>query len=420
MKFDTIALHGGYDSSENKNCVSPPIYQNSAFSFEDVKYAADLFDLKDEGHMYTRISNPTTEVLEKRLALLEGGIGALAVSSGQSACLVAILNIAKSGDEIIATADIYGGTYNLLFHTLKRFGIKTVFIDLKNPLELENAINEKTRCVFVEMITNPGLKVFDIEALANVAHKNNIPLIVDNTVPTPYLFKPFEHGADIIIHSLTKYISGHGNALGGAIIDSGNFDWKKSGKFSELTDKDPSYHGLSYSEAFGKSAYIVKARVQLLRDFGNCISPFNAYLTLLGLETLHLRMKRHSESALKIAKFLDDHPQIEQVSYPLLEGNQNYELSKKYLPKGASSLVSFSVKGGRAAATRFVERAKLMIHATNIGDSRTIVTYPALTTHRQMDDVQLEKCGISNSFIRLSIGLEDIDDIIDDIKQALE
>lgn len=420
MKFDTIALHGGYDSSENKNCVSPPIYQNSAFSFEDVKYAADLFDLKDEGHMYTRISNPTTEVLEKRLALLEGGIGALAVSSGQSACLVAILNIAKSGDEIIATADIYGGTYNLLFHTLKRFGIKTVFIDLKNPSELENAINEKTRCVFVEMITNPGLKVFDIDALANVAHKNNIPLIVDNTVPTPYLFKPFEHGADIIIHSLTKYISGHGNALGGAIIDSGNFDWKKSGKFSELTDKDPSYHGLSYSEAFGKSAYIVKARVQLLRDFGNCISPFNAYLTLLGLETLHLRMKRHSESALKIAKFLDDHPQIEQVSYPLLEGNQNYELSKKYLPKGASSLVSFSVKGGRAAATRFVERAKLMIHATNIGDSRTIVTYPALTTHRQMDDVQLEKCGISNSFIRLSIGLEDIDDIIDDIKQALE
>ncbi len=419
MKFDTILVQGGHNPVENRNCISVPIYQTTAYNFDDVQYAADLFDLKSGGDIYTRISNPTTQVLEERLAMLEGGVGALCLSSGQSASLISILNIAKSGDEIIASENIYGGTVNLLGVTLEKMGIKTRFVSSQKPEDFEKEINEKTVCIFAEALTNPQIIVADIEALSKIAHKHNIPLIIDNTVATPYLLKPFEFGADIAVYSMTKYIASHGNAMGGVIIDSGNFDWNVSEKFKCLTDNDPSYHGLSYTEEFGKSAYIVKARVQLLRDLGCCLSPFNAYLTLQGLETLSLRMQRHSNSAIVVAKFLQKHPMIKSVGYPGLEGDKYYNLAKKYLPLGASSLLNFVIDGDRKVSTKFIENLKMLIHATNIGDTRTIVTYPALTTHRQLSAKQLEECGISESLIRLSIGLEDVDDIIEDINQAL-
>ncbi len=420
MKFDTIAVQGGHCAGQNKHAISVPIYQTTAFDFDSVDYAADLFDLKCEGDIYTRISNPTTSVLEQRIAMLEGGVGALAVSSGQSATLLAILNIAKSGDEVVASSTLYGGTINLLSSTLQKFGIKTVFVNSEEKEAYQKAITEKTVCIFSEAIGNPNINVIDIEALADVTHSYSIPLIIDNTVPTPYLLRPFDFGADIVVHSLTKYLTGHGNSMGGIIVDSGNFDWEKSGKFPELVEKDPSYHGLSYTEKFKKAAYIVKARAQLLRDFGTCLSPFNSYLTLIGLETLHLRMQRHSDSALTLAKALENNPAVEWVSYPALESNKYNGLAKKFMPKGSSSLVSFGIKGGKNAGVKFIENLKLLIHATNIGDSRSIVTYPALTTHRQLSNEQMKTCGIDESFIRISVGLEDIEDIINDVEKALE
>ena len=420
MKFDTIAVQGAYKPSENKNATSVPIYQTTAYSFDTVEYAADLFDLKCAGDIYTRISNPTTQVLEDRIALLEGGVGALAVSSGQSASLISIINIAKAGDEVVASQNIYGGTLNLIGCTLAKLGIKTVFVASENPEDYEKAITDKTVCIFSEAVTNPQISVADIETLADIAHRHKIPLIIDSTVATPYLLRPFEFGADIVIHSLTKYINSHGNSMGGIIVDSGNFDWYCSDKFKGLTDKDPSYHDISYTETFGKAAYIVKARAQLLRDLGCCISPFNSYLALQGLETLSLRMQRQSDSALTVAKYLKNRKGISNVYYPALEGDKYYKLAQKYLPKGASSLLSFIIDGNRETATKFIENLKLLIHATNIGDTKTIVTYPALTTHRQLTKEQLEECGISESFIRLSIGLEDTDDIISDISNALD
>lgn len=419
MKFDSIAVQGSHKAKDNRHCIPVPIYQTTAFDFDNVQYAADLFDLKTFGDIYTRISNPTTQVLEERVAALEGGGGALAVSSGQAASMIAVLNIAKACDDVVASSTLYGGTFNLLNSTLRKLGINTIFVDGETAEDFEKAITEKTKCLFIEMVGNPKLNVADIEAAAKVAHSHNIPLIVDNTVPSPYLCRPIEWGADIIVHSLTKYISGHGNSMGGMIVDSGNFDWKESGKFPELVDPDPSYHGLSYTEAFGKSAFIVKARGQLLRDFGSCISPFNSYLTLLGLETLHLRMQRLSDTALKVAKHLKNHPKMAWVNYPGLEDNEYYSLVKKYMPKGASSIISFGIKGGKEAGVKFIENVKLLIHATNIGDSRSIITYPCLTTHRQLNDEQLKACGISDDFMRLSVGLEDVDDIIEDIEQAL-
>ncbi len=419
MKFDSIAVQGAHKAKDNRHCIPVPIYQTTAFDFDNVQYAADLFDLKTAGDIYTRISNPTTQVLEERLAMLEGGVGALAVSSGQAASMIAVLNIAKAGDDIIASSTLYGGTFNLFNSTLRKMGINTIFVESENPQDYQNAITEKTKCIFTEMVGNPKLNVVDVEAIAKVAHENNIPLIIDNTVPTPYLFKPFEWGADIVVHSLTKYISGHGNSMGGAIVDSGKFDWTASGKFPELVNPDPSYHGLSYTDTFKESAFIVKARGQLLRDFGSCISPFNSYLTLLGLETLHLRMQRVSDTALKVAKYLENHPKIAWVNYPGLESNEYNPLIKKYMPKGASSIISFGVKGGREAGIKFIENVKLLIHATNIGDSRSIITYPCLTTHRQLNNEQLKACGISDDFMRLSVGLEDVNDIIEDIEQAL-
>ena len=420
MKFDTIAVQGFHKPSENRNSISVPIYQTTAYNFDNVQYAADLFDLKTSGDIYTRISNPTTQVLEERLAALEGGVGAVCVSSGQSASMLAVLNIAKAGDEVVASQNIYGGTVNLLGVTLEKMGIKTRFVSSMKPEDYEKEINEKTVCVFAEALANPQISVADIEGLSKIAHKHNLPLIIDNTVATPYLLRPIQHGADIVVESTTKYIASHGDAMGGVIVDSGNFDWNCSDKFRFITDHDESYHGLSYTEAFGKAAYIVKVRAQLLRDIGCCMSPLNAYLTILGLETLSLRMQRHSESAFKVAKFLQQHPKVKKVCYPALEGDVYYDMAQKYLPNGASSLLSFIIDGDREIATKFIENVKLLIHATNIGDTRTIVTHPALTTHRQLTKEQLEECGISESLIRISVGLEDIDDILEDISQALE
>lgn len=420
MKFDTICVQGTHKPAENRNTPPVPIYQTTAFSFDSVQYAADLFDLKASGDIYTRLSNPTTNTLEERLAMLEGGVGALAVSSGQSASLIAVLNIAKSGDEIVASTNMYGGTVNLMNVTLRKMGIETKFVSSDKAEDFEAQITDKTRCIFVEMLNNPSLKIADVENIAKVAHAHNIPLIVDNTITTPYLCRPIEFGADIVVHSLTKYICGHGTSMGGVIVDSGNFDWTKSGKFPELTEPDESYHGTKYVEAFGKMAYIVKARAQMIRDLGTCISPMNSFLIIQGLETLSLRMERLSQTALKVAKFLENHPAVAWVNYPMLENSDYHKLALKYMPKGCSSIVSFGIKNGKSAGVKFIEHLTLPIHATNIGDSRTIITYPALTTHRQLTDEQMKECGIGTDFMRLSVGLEDVDDILQDLDNALK
>ena len=420
MKFDTICVQGSHNPSKNRNTPAVPIYQTTAFSFDNVQYAADLFDLKAEGDIYTRLSNPTTQVLEERLAMLEGGIGALCVSSGQSASLIALLNIVNAGDEVVASTNMYGGTINLINVTLQKLGIKVHLVTSDEPKDYEKFINEKTKCIFAEVLNNPGLSVLDIEGLAEIAHKHNIPLIVDNTIPTPYLCQPIKWGADIVVHSLTKYICGHGTSMGGVIVDSGNFDWAKSGKFPELTEPDESYHGIRYTESFGKAAYIVKARAQMIRDLGTTISPFNAFLIIQGLETLSLRMDRVSKTALDVAKYLQNHPKVTWVNYPKLEDNKYFDLAEKYLPKGASSIISFGIKGGRETGTKFIENVKLLIHATNIGDSRSIITYPSLTTHRQLTDEQKQECGIGDDFMRLSVGLEDVEDIIADLENSLK
>lgn len=417
MNFETLATQGFLDLKKQNNTVSTPIYANTAYSFDSVQHAVDLFDLKVAGDIYSRLSNPTNDILEKRIAALEGGVGALATSSGQSAILIAILNIAEAGDEVVTSAKIYGGTYNLFAKTFKQMGINVIFINSDNLEDYENAITEKTKCIYTETLGNPSIKVADIEGLANIAHKHGIPLIVDNTVPTPYLCRPIEFGADIVIHSTTKYLSGHGNAMGGIIVDSGNFDWEQNDKFKMLTTPDESYHGTIYSKAFGKAAYILKCRAHLVRDLGCIQNPFNSYLTILGVETLHVRMDRHCENALKLAKHLENHPHINYVNYPYLESSPDYKLAQKYLKHGASSLISFGVDGD---GTKFIEALKLFIHATNLGDVRSIITYPAGTTHRQLSDEQKIKAGITNDFMRASIGLENIDDIIEDIDNAIK
>ena len=420
MNIQTIEDNGCLNPKDSQNAISPPIYQTTAFEFESIEHVSNLFDLKEEGHIYTRISNPTTSILEERLNKLEGGVGALCVSSGQSASLISILNITSQGDEIIASSSIYGGTFNLFKVTLKKYGINTILCNSNDANEYEKLITCKTKCIFVESITNPQVSICDIENIAKIAHKYNIPLIVDNTIATPYLLRPFEFGADIVIYSTTKYISGNGNAMGGAIIDSGNFNWAKNKeKFAQLIEPDESYHGVSYVENFKKAAYIVKARVQLLRDLGCTISPFNAYLTLIGLETLHLRMQRHCENALKVATYLKNNKNIAWVKYPMLETDENYNLAQKYTPKGASSIVSFGIKGGFKQGVKFVENLTLPFHVTNIGDTKTIVTYPSVSTHKQLSQEDKIKCGIGDDFIRLSVGLENVDDIIQDLDKAL-
>lgn len=419
MKFSTIALHGGQEPDDATNSRALPIYQTTAYTFDSSEHAANLFDLKESGNIYTRIMNPTTDVLEKRVALLEGGVGALAVASGQAAITYAILNIAKTGDEIVSAAALYGGTYNLFANTLARIGIKTVFVDSDNSADFEAAITEKTKLIYAETIGNPKLNVLDIEALAKIAHKHNIPLIVDNTCPSPYLLRPIEFGADIVVHSATKFLGGHGTSMAGIIVDSGKFDWAASGKFPEFTEPDESYHGVKYSEAFGNMAYIVKARVQLLRDMGAAISPFNAFQIVQGIETLHLRMQRHSENALKVAQFLQKHENVSWVNYPGLENHKDYALAQKYLQNGQGAIIGFGIKGGKVAGIKFIDHVKLLSHVANIGDAKSLVIHPASTTHQQLTEEERLATGVSEDFIRLSIGLEDVDDIIGDINQAL-
>lgn len=420
MNFDTKLLHAGFNPKEHNMSINVPIYPTTAFDFGDVQRGADLFDLKTAGDIYTRLSNPTNNILENRISELEGGLGALSFSSGQAATTAAILNITSSGDEIVAASTLYGGTCNLFSTTFKKLGINVKFAKGDDIKDFEKEITPKTRCIFMELLSNPALNIIDIEALASLAHKYSIPLIVDNTIPTPYLCRPFEWGADIIVHSTTKYLSGHGNAMGGVIVDSGNFDWEEAGKFSELTTPDESYHGIIYTKEFKKCAYIVKARAQILRDMGSCPSPFNSYLTISGLETLSLRMQRHSDSALKVARWLQDNKNIAWVNYPKLEDNKYFELSKKYCPLGASSIIGFGIKGGAKAGVRFIESLKIPIFTTNIGDTRSIITYPYITTHRQLNEEQMKACGISDDFMRLSVGLEDVDDLINDLDCAIK
>ncbi len=419
MKENTIALHGGQEADPTTNSRALPIYQTTSYVFENTQHAANLFGLKEFGNIYTRLMNPTTDVFEKRIALLEGGAAALAVASGQAAITYSILNIAKPGDEIVSSSALYGGTYNLFAHTLNNLGIKTIFVESDDPAEFKKVVTEKTRLIYAETIGNPKLNVLDIEGLAKVAHSHNIPLIVDNTVATPCLLKPIEFGADIVVHSATKFLGGHGTSIGGIIVDSGKFNWAQSGKFPQLTEPDPSYHGLSYTEAFGNLAYILKARVQLLRDTGAAISPFNSFLILQGVETLHLRLREHSKNALEVAKFLQNNKNVAWVNYPGLESHKDYGLSKKYLKKGQGALIGFGIKGGFEAGVKFIENLKLLSHLANIGDAKSLVIHPASTTHQQLSDEEKLSSGVTDDFIRLSIGIEDVEDIIEDINQAL-
>jgi OAH/OAS sulfhydrylase len=416
--FDTLALHAGQQPDPTTGARAVPIYATTSYQFQDTEHAARLFGLQEFGNIYTRIMNPTTDVLEQRIAALEGGVGALALASGQAAETLAILNIAGAGDNIVASTDLYGGTYNLFKHTLSKLGITTTFVDARDFEGFEKAINDRTKAFFLEFIGNPKLDILDLERIAAIAHAKGVPVIVDATTVTPALARPFEWGADIIIHSATKYIGGHGTSIGGLIVDSGKFDWS-NGRFPEFTEPDPSYHGIVYTQAFGPLAYILKARVQGLRDTGAAISPFNSFLLLQGLETLSLRMERHSQNALAVARYLQEHEKVAWVNYPGLPNSPSYALAQKYLPKGQSGIVGFGVKGGRAAGKTFIESLKLFSHLANIGDAKSLAIHPATTTHSQLTPEEQVLTGVTDDYIRLSVGIETIDDIIADLEQAL-
>ena len=417
--LDTLCVQEGWQPKNGEPRVLP-IYQSTTFKYDSSEHVGDLFDLKVPGHFYTRLSNPTVECVEKKIAALEGGVGALMTSSGQAASLIAILNLCNSGDHFVASGALYGGTTNLFNVTLKKLGIDVTFVDpYASENEIQNAFRPTTRAVFGESIANPALTVFDIEKFAHVAHANRVPLIVDNTFPTPILCRPIEFGADIVIHSTSKYLDGHAVALGGVIVDSGHFDWKASGKFSGLTQPDPSYHGLVYAETFGTAAFIVKARVQLMRDLGSAPAPMNAFLLNLGIETLHLRVERHCRNAGLVAAFLEKHPGVSWVNFPGLPSSKDAALVKKYLPRGTCGVISFGVKGGRQAAVRFMDKLKLAAIVVHVADARTGVLHPASTTHRQLTDEQLVAAGISPELVRFSVGIEHPDDIIADLDQAL-
>jgi O-acetylhomoserine (thiol)-lyase len=443
LKPETIVLHGGYVPDPTTRSRAVPIYQTTSYVFADTDDAASLFSLKPEvwaprlnldteglrpedfppeatGNIYTRIMNPTTDVLERRMAQLEGGVGALATSSGSAAITYAILNICQQGDQVVSSSSLYGGTYNLFHHTLPRYGITTTFIRGNRPEDFAAAITSATKCVFVETIGNPGLDVPDLEKIAAVAHQAGIPLIVDNTVPTPYLCRPFDFGADVIVHSLTKFCGGHGNSIGGVIVDSGNFDWKASDRFPMLTAPEASYGGVVWADAVGKAAYIIRARTILLRDTGACLSPFNSFLILQGIETLPLRMERHSENALAVARHLQGHAEVSWVLYPGLDNHPTHALAQKYLNNGFGALVGFGIKGGLAAGKRFINNLKLLSHLANIGDSRSLAIHPASTTHSQLTPEEQASAGVTPDFIRLSVGIEHIDDILADLDQALK
>ncbi len=418
-KFDTLQVHAGQEPDPTTGSRAVPIYQTTSYVFNNAEHAANLFALKEAGNIYTRFMNPTTDVFEKRMAALEGGVGALAVASGSAAITYAIMNIAGAGDEIVSASTLYGGTYNLFAVTLPRFGIKTVFVNPDDPENFRKAINEKTKALFIETIGNPGANIVDIEAVAAIAHENGLPLIVDNTFGTPYLIRPIEFGADIIVHSATKFIGGHGTSIGGVIVDSGKFDWAGSGRFPGLTEPDPSYHGIRYVADIGPAAYITKARVQLLRDTGAALSPFNAFLFLQGLETLSLRVERHVSNAKRIAEFLNSHPLVSWVNYPSLPGNKYYALAQKYLPKGAGSIFTFGIKGGVEAGRKFIDSLKIFSLLANVADAKSLVIHPASTTHAQLSEEDQIAAGVSPDMVRLSIGIEDVEDLIADLDQAL-
>ncbi len=418
-QFATKAIHAGHRPDADTRSRAVPLYQTTSFTFEDTQHAADLFGLRKFGNIYTRIMNPTTDVLEKRIAALEGGVGALAVASGQAAETLTILTLAKAGDEIVASSELYGGTVSLFSHTLSRLGITVRFVPPRDLNAWQEAISPKTRAFFVETIGNPKLDIIDLGKLAQIGKSQGIPLVVDNTVTTPYLLRPFEHGAAIVVHSATKYIGGHGTSIGGIIVDSGQFDWAASGRFPEFVAPDPAYHGLNFVESFGNMAFILRARVIGLRDMGAAMSPFNAWLFLQGLETLHLRMQRHCENGLAVARFLEAHPCVSWVRYPGLESSPTYSLKDTYLPKGQGALVGFGIQGGRASAVKFIESVRLLSHLANIGDAKSLVIHPASTTHEQLSEAEQAAAGVTPDFIRLSIGIEAIEDILADIDHGL-
>ena len=421
LKFETLQLHVGQESPDPAtDARAVPIYQTTSYVFRNCEHAAARFGLSDPGNIYGRLTNSTQDVLEKRVAALEGGVAGLAVASGAAAITYAIENITRAGDHIVAAKTIYGGSYNLLAHTLANYGVTTTFVDPENLSNFENAIKENTKAVYIESLGNPNSNIIDVEALAEIAHKHKIPLIVDNTFGTPYLFRPIEHGADIVVHSATKFIGGHGTSLGGVIVDSGKFDWIGSGKFPQLTEADPSYHGIKFAEAVGAAAYVTRIRAILLRDTGAAISPFNAFILLQGLETLSLRLERHIENSLKVVEFLKNHPKVERVNHPALQDSPDYELYKKYFPKGAGSIFTFEIKGGAKEAQEFIDRLEIFSLLANVADVKSLVIHPATTTHSQLTQEELLDQGIKPNTIGLSIGTEHIDDIIYDLSQAFE
>lgn len=420
MKIETIAIHGGYQPEPTTKAVAVPIYQTTSYAFDDTQHGADLFDLKVPGNIYTRIMNPTSAVLEERVAAMEGGVGALALASGQAAVTYSIMTITEAGDNIVTTSTLYGGTYNLFAHTLPQFGIEVRFADYRDMNALAALMDDRTKAVFCESIGNPAANVVDFGALANVAHARGVPLIVDNTVPTPYLCRPIEHGADIVVLSLTKYMGGHGTTIGGVLVDSGKFPWAQhKARYRRLNEPDPSYHGVVFTEAMGPAAYIARARVVPLRNMGAALSPFNSFLILQGIETLPVRMDRHCENALAVARHLQAHPQVEWVRYPGLADSPDKPLVDKYLGGRAASIMSFGIQGGREAGARFIDALQLVTRLVNIGDTKSLACHPATTTHRQLSRQELANAGVTEDMVRLSIGLEHIDDILADIDQAL-
>ncbi len=416
--LETLALHAGQEIDSDTRSRAVPIYQTTSYCFRDTEHAASLFALKEFGNIYTRLTNPTVDVLEKRLAAMEGGAGGLALSSGQSAIYVSIFNICGAGGHIVSSSSLYGGTVTLFSQTFAKLGIEVTFVDPKQPGNFAKAIKKNTRLLYIETIGNPKNDILQYEKIADIAHKNGMPVICDNTVATPILFRPIEHGIDIVVHSCTKFIGGHGTSIGGAIVDSGKFNWA-GGRYPELTEPDPSYHGIKYVETFGELAYIIKARTQFLRDMGSCMSPFNAFLFLQGLETLHLRMPRHSENALKLAQWLQGQKSVSWVNYPGLKSHPDYELAKKYLPEGQGAILGFGIKGGKKAGIKFINSVKLASHLANIGDSKTLVIHPASTTHSQLTETEQLAAGVTADYIRASVGTEHIDDIIADFAQSL-
>ena len=421
MRFDTLAIHAGYSPDPTTKAVAVPIYQTTSYAFDDTQHGADLFDLKVKGNIYTRIMNPTSDVLEQRVAALEGGIAALALASGQAAITYAIMTIAEAGDNIVATSALYGGTYNLFAHTLPQYGIEVRFVDAAAPASAAAKIDERTKAVFCESIGNPLGNVVDFAAFADVAHRAGVPLIVDNTVPSPYLTRPIEHGADIVVHSLTKYMGGHGTSIGGIIVDGGRFPWAEhKARFRRLNEPEVSYHGVIYTEALGPAAYIGRARTVPLRNMGAAISPFNSFLILQGLETLALRMDRHCANATLVARHLQSHPKVEWVNYAGLPDHPGHGLVQRYFGGKASGLLTFGVKGGREAGARFQDALKLITRLVNIGDAKSLACHPASTTHRQLSPDELKRAGVSEDMVRLSIGIEHIDDILADLDQSLQ